>query len=78
MTKYLNLDDESIDNKYWKYYQPNTESKGDQECDCVIRALTKVLNKSWNIIFMDLNKYISDNKIRKSVINHKLVYGKLL
>ena len=34
----------------YKYYSPNPYNTG----DCVIRALSKVLNQSWDLIYWDL------------------------
>ena len=33
--------------KRYKYYQPNKKDLKDQYGDCVIRALTKVMDKEW-------------------------------
>lgn len=44
-------------NKYYQYYQPNEKDLKDNSCDCVIRALTKVMNKSWLEIFNELIPY---------------------
>lgn len=41
-------------NKYYKYYQPNKKDLKDNYGDCVIRALTKVLDKEWSDIFDEL------------------------
>lgn len=38
----------------YKYYQPNKKDLKDQYGDCVIRALTKVLDKPWAEVFSDL------------------------
>lgn len=40
--------------KKYKYYQPNKKDLKDQYGDCVIRALTKVLNKEWHEVFDEL------------------------
>lgn len=40
-------------NRY-KYYQPNKKDVKDKFGDCVIRALTKALNKSWVEVFDEL------------------------
>lgn len=41
----------------YKYYQPNKKDLKDKYDDCVVRALTKVLNKDWIEVFDDLIKY---------------------
>lgn len=41
----------------WKYYQPNKKDLKDNYGDCVIRALTKVLNKEWLDVFEELLPY---------------------
>lgn len=41
----------------YKYYQPNKKDLKDKYDDCVVRALTKVLDKDWLEIFDDLVKY---------------------
>lgn len=41
-------------NKFFKYFQPNAKDKNDRECDCVIRALCKGLDKEWVDIFDEL------------------------
>lgn len=38
----------------YKYYQPNEKDIKDKYGDCVIRALTKVLDKTWVEIFDEL------------------------
>ncbi len=40
--------------KNYKYWQPNKCDLKDKYGDCVIRALTKVLNKEWREVFDDL------------------------
>ena len=40
--------------KNYKYWQPNKRDLKDKYGDCVIRALTKVLNKEWQEVFDDL------------------------
>lgn len=39
----------------YKYYQPNDKDLKDKYGDCVMRALTKVLNKSWLEVFDAIN-----------------------
>ena len=36
---------------YYQYYQPNDKDIKDKYGDCVIRALTKALNKTWLEVF---------------------------
>ena len=38
----------------FKYYQPNDKDLKDRTGDCVIRALTKVMNKTWVEIYDEL------------------------
>lgn len=38
----------------YKYYQPNEKDIKDDYGDCVIRALTKVLNKEWLEVFDEI------------------------
>lgn len=40
--------------KNYKYYQPNEKDIKDQFGDCVIRALTKVMDKGWYEVFDEL------------------------
>ena len=41
----------------YKYYQPNRKDLKDKYGDCVIRALTKLLDKDWMQVFDDLLPY---------------------
>lgn len=41
----------------WKYYQPNKKDLKDKYGDCVIRALTKVMDKEWLEVFDELLPY---------------------
>ena len=41
----------------YKYYQPNEQDLKDQQPDCVIRALTKVLDVTWLEAFESLIPY---------------------
>lgn len=41
----------------YKYYQPNDKDLKDQYGDCVVRALTKVMSKTWMQVFDDLISY---------------------
>ena len=49
-----------MSNKIYRYYQPNDKDTKDNHSDCVIRALTKVLNKEWLATFDDLLPYARD------------------
>lgn len=40
--------------KHYKYFQPNDKDKKDEQSDCVIRALCKVMNKTWLEVFDEL------------------------
>ena len=42
---------------YYKYYQPNKLDLKDKHGDCVIRAFTKIFDKSWTEIFDELAVY---------------------
>jgi hypothetical protein len=39
----------------YKYYQPNTKDIKDKYGDCVIRSLTKAMNKDWLTVFDELH-----------------------
>lgn len=39
----------------YKYYQPNKKDLKDKYGDCVIRALTKVMNKEWLEVFDEIH-----------------------
>lgn len=43
--------------KRYKYYQPNKKDIKDRQGDCVVRALTKVMNKTWLEVFNELIPY---------------------
>lgn len=43
--------------KRYKYYQPNKKDLKDRQRDCVVRALTKVMNKTWLEVFNELIPY---------------------
>ena len=43
-----------MESKLYQYYQPNEKDIKDKYGDCVIRALTKVLNKTWLQVFDEL------------------------
>lgn len=55
----------------YKYYQPNKKDVKDECCDCVIRALTKALEKEWVEVFDELVVYARD---LQSMPNDKKVY----
>lgn len=38
----------------YKYYQPNNKDLKDEYGDCVMRALSKVMNKTWLEMFDDI------------------------
>ena len=44
-------------NKYYKYYQPNKKDIKDKYGDCTIRALTKVLDKTWLEVYDLVSPY---------------------
>ena len=44
----------------YKYYQPNKKDIKDKYGDCVVRALTKVMNKTWIEVFNELYTYAVD------------------
>lgn len=44
----------------YKYYQPNKKDIKDKYGDCVVRALTKVMNKTWIEVFDELYTYAVD------------------
>ena len=41
----------------YEYYQPNEKDLKDNQGDCVIRALTKALGRTWREVFTDLIPY---------------------
>lgn len=43
--------------KRYKYYQPNKKDLKDRQRDCLVRALTKVMNKTWLEVFNELIPY---------------------
>ena len=47
-------------NKKYKYYQPNKKDLKDDYGDCVIRALTKILNMQWIEVFNELVPIAAD------------------
>ena len=59
----------------YKYYQPNKKDVKDDFGDCVIRALTKALDKSWLEVFDKLIPYARE---MQCIPNQKPVYEKYL
>lgn len=59
----------------YKYYQPNEKDIKDQEGDCCIRALSKVMNKTWLEIFDAL---VPIARKSQTVINSKTVWAEYL
>lgn len=59
----------------WKYYQPNKRDLKDEYGDCVIRSLTKALNKEWLDIFEELIPYARE---MQAMPNNKVCYEKYL
>lgn len=59
----------------YKYYQPNNKDIKDQQGDCVIRALTKALNKEWIEVFDELVPYAREVQ---TMPNCKPAYNKYL
>ena len=57
--------------KLYQYYQPNTKDLKDNYGDCVIRALTKVMNKSWMEVFNDMIPVCVEFQ---ALHNNKVVY----
>ena len=55
----------------YKYYQPNKKDLKDQYGDCVIRALTKVMDKTWVEMFDELVPYARE---LQGVMNNQHVY----
>lgn len=63
-----------MSNKIYRYYQPNDKDTKDNHSDCVIRALTKVLNKEWLATFDGLLPYARDMQCMPS--ERKCITGK--
>lgn len=40
--------------KHYMHFNPNDKDKKDEQSDCVIRALCKVMNKTWLEVFDEL------------------------
>ncbi len=62
-------------NACYNYYQPNKKDIKDEHGDCVIRALTKALNKDWITVFDELVPYAREIQ---AVPNNKAIYEKYL
>lgn len=61
--------------KRYKYYQPNKKDIKDRQGDCVVRALTKVMNKTWLEVFNELIPYAIEIQCMP---NSKTCYEKYL
>lgn len=61
--------------KRYKYYQPNKKDLKDRQGDCVVRALTKVMNKTWLEVFNELIPYAIEIQCMP---NSKTCYGRYL
>ena len=57
--------------KRYKYYQPNKKDLKDKYGDCVVRALTKVLDKEWVEVFDEL---VPIAREIQSMLGMKIVY----
>jgi hypothetical protein len=62
-------------NKYYQYYQPNKKDMKDKYGDCVIRALTKVLDMSWMEVFNDMLPVCTEYQ---ALHNNQIVYTEYL
>lgn len=62
-------------NKYYQYYQPNKKDLKDKYGDCVIRALTKVLNMEWMEVFHDMIPFCIE---QQALHNNQIVYTEYL
>ena len=62
-------------NKYYQYYQPNKKDLKDKYGDCVIRALTKVLNMEWMEVFEDMIPFCREYQ---ALHNNQIVYTEYL
>jgi hypothetical protein len=56
-TEITQIGEMSMSKRRYKYYQPNKKDLKDQYGDCVIRALTKVMDKQWMEVFDELIPY---------------------
>lgn len=61
--------------KRYKYYQPNKKDIKDKYGDCVVRALTKVMNKTWLEVFNELITYAIEIQCMP---NNKICYERYL
>lgn len=59
----------------YKYYQPNKKDIKDEYGDCVVRALTKVMNKTWIEVFNELIQYAIEIQCMP---NDKICYERYL
>ena len=59
----------------WKYYQPNKKDLKDDYGDCVIRALTKALDKEWLEVFDDIQPI---SREMQAPFNNRVCYEKYL
>lgn len=62
-------------NKYYQYYQPNKKDLKDKYGDCVIRALTRVLNMEWMEVFEDMIPFCKEYQ---ALHNNQIVYTEYL
>lgn len=71
--------------KHYKYFQPNDKDKKDEQGDCVIRALCKVMNKSWLEVFDELLPFARELQCMPNskpcyeafLLNHGFVYQEI-
>lgn len=61
--------------KSFVYYQPNNKDLKDVAGDCVIRALTKALDKTWAEVFDELVPIAREHQV---LMNDKICYEELL
>ena len=54
--------------KHYKYFQPNDKDKKDDYSDCAIRALCKVMNKTWLEVFDELLPIASNAILTVSLV----------
>lgn len=62
-------------NKTYIYYQPNKKDIKDDYGDCVIRALTKVIDKTWMDVFTDMLSICTEYQ---ALHNNQVVYTNYL
>lgn len=65
----------TMTSRNYKYYQPNKKDLKDQYGDCVIRSLTKALNKEWIEVFDELVPIARENQCMP---NSKVCYEQFL